>query len=52
MARKVKPLDWARHDHNIYDKVVQWFTVIGQELQDPAIDLQKMSTIWTRQAFY
>jgi hypothetical protein len=36
-ARRVKALDWARHDHNIYDKVVQWFTVIGQELQDPAI---------------
>jgi hypothetical protein len=30
-------LDWARHDHNIHDKVLQWFTLIGKELHDPAI---------------
>jgi hypothetical protein len=36
-ARRVKALDWARHDHNIYEKVVQWFTVIGQELHNPVI---------------
>jgi hypothetical protein len=34
-ARKVRPLDWARHD--IYDKVVEWFTIIGKELSNPAI---------------
>ena len=34
-ARKVRPLDWARHD--IYDKVVEWFTMIGKELSNPAI---------------
>jgi hypothetical protein len=33
--RTLRPLDWARH--NIYEKVEQWFTVIGRELQDPAI---------------
>lgn len=32
--RTLRPLDWARH--NIYEKVEQWFTVIGRELQDPA----------------
>ena len=36
-ARRVKALDWTRHDHNIHNKVVQWFTVIGKELHDPAI---------------
>jgi hypothetical protein len=36
-ARRVKALDWARHDHNIYDKVLQWFTVIGRKLNDPAV---------------
>jgi hypothetical protein len=36
-ARKVKALDWARHDHNIHDKVLLWFNVIGKELNDPAI---------------
>jgi hypothetical protein len=30
-------MDWARRNHNIHDKVMQWFTVIGKELQDPAI---------------
>lgn len=41
-ARKLKALDWARHDHNIYEKVMQWFTVIGQELHDPAIVLENV----------
>jgi hypothetical protein len=36
-AKRVKALDWARHDHNIHDKVLQWFTPIGKELHDPAI---------------
>ena len=36
-ARKVRPLDWAQHD--IYDKVVGWLTVIGKELSNPAIVL-------------
>lgn len=30
-------MDWARHDHNIYDKIVHWFDIIGRELSDPAI---------------
>jgi hypothetical protein len=34
-ARKVRPLDWARHD--IYDKVVEWFTLAGKELSEPAV---------------
>jgi DDE superfamily endonuclease len=36
-ARRVKALDWARHDHNIHDKVMHWFSIIGKELHDPAI---------------
>jgi hypothetical protein len=36
-ARRVKALDWSRYDHSIYGKVAQWFTVIGKELNDPAI---------------
>ena len=39
-ARRMKALDWTRHEHTIYDKVVDWFTVIGKELSEPAI-LQK-----------
>ena len=34
-ANRSKPLDWDRY--NIYDKVVHWFEVIGEVLQDPAI---------------
>ena len=35
IARKARPQDWNRY--NIYDKVTQWFEVIGKELQNPAI---------------
>jgi hypothetical protein len=27
-ARRVMALDWARHDHNIYDKLMDWFSTI------------------------
>lgn len=33
--RILKPLEWERH--NIYEKVVHWFNVIGKELQNPVI---------------
>lgn len=33
-ARKVKSIDWKRHENNVYDKIVEWFDVIGQVLQD------------------
>ncbi|KAJ6117814.1 hypothetical protein N7523_005565 [Penicillium sp. IBT 18751x] len=37
-ARRSKPIDWKRHDYNIRSKVEEWFSVIGSELHDPAID--------------
>ena len=36
-ARRVKAMDWKRHGGHIYDKVTEWFEVIGKVLQDPAI---------------
>ena len=36
-SRRVKPLDWNRHDNNIFDKVTLWFDVIEKELHEPAI---------------
>ena len=36
-ARRFKPLNWDRHDKNIYTKITHWFEVIGKILQDPAI---------------
>jgi hypothetical protein len=41
-SKRVRALDWVRHDHNVYDKVVQWFTVIGKELNDPAIIVENV----------
>lgn len=36
-ARRVKALDWNRHEKNIYWKITHWFEVIGRILQDQAI---------------
>ena len=36
-AMRVNALDWERHDHNIYDKFVDWFSLIEKELADPQI---------------
>jgi hypothetical protein len=32
-ARKVKTLDWDRHEKNIFPKIEYWFQVIGKELK-------------------
>ncbi|KAF1937826.1 hypothetical protein EJ02DRAFT_475569 [Clathrospora elynae] len=37
MARRVKALDWSRHDKHIYEKLAEWFDVIGKQLETPAI---------------
>ena len=31
---------WERHENNIHDKIIHWFEVIGEVLQDPAILLE------------
>ena len=36
-ARRVRAVDWKHHKNNIYDKIIEWFEVIGKILQDPAI---------------
>jgi hypothetical protein len=36
-ARKVRALDWDRHPNNIYDKMVEWFKIIGDVLQAPDV---------------
>ncbi|OCK89446.1 DDE-domain-containing protein [Cenococcum geophilum 1.58] len=41
-SKRVKALDWNRHDKNIYDKVTHWFKVIGKELHDPVILLENV----------
>jgi hypothetical protein len=33
----MKAMDWNRHEKNIYDKIIDWFEVIGKVLNDPAI---------------
>jgi hypothetical protein len=32
--KRVKALDWNRHDNNIYAKVAEWFDIIGKQLSD------------------
>ncbi len=34
---RLKALDWKRHDHHIYEKVVDWFSVIEKELAGTAV---------------
>jgi len=36
-ARRVRAIDWKRHENNIYVKIIHWFEVIGRVVQDPAI---------------
>jgi hypothetical protein len=36
-SRRVRTIDWNRHEKNIYDKITDWFEVIGKALQAPII---------------
>jgi hypothetical protein len=36
-SKRVRSIDWKRHEIHIYDKITEWFDVIGKVLQDPAI---------------
>jgi len=36
-ARRVKALDWNRHDSNIYTKIIHWFEVIEKVIHKPGV---------------
>jgi len=36
-ARRMRAISWDRHDHSIYPKVAEWFSIISKELANPAI---------------
>lgn len=36
-SRRVRAMAWERHENNIYDKVIHWFEVIREVLQEPAV---------------
>jgi hypothetical protein len=36
-SRKVKAVDWKRHDNNIHGKISYWFEIVREELQYPDI---------------
>ncbi|KAJ4991368.1 transposase [Stagonosporopsis vannaccii] len=36
-ARRVRSIDWKRHEIHIYDKVTDWFNVISKVINDPNI---------------
>jgi hypothetical protein len=38
VARRVKAMDWNRHNKNTYQKIEHWFEVVGRVLADPAIE--------------
>ncbi|KYG41993.1 hypothetical protein M433DRAFT_147180 [Acidomyces richmondensis BFW] len=42
-ARRVRALDWDRHPNNIYDKMVEWFEIIGDVLQAPDV---RRKNVW------
>ncbi|KAK1027934.1 hypothetical protein LTR33_017420, partial [Friedmanniomyces endolithicus] len=40
--RRVRALDWKRHDRNSYHKIVEWFAVVRQELSAPVVRLENV----------
>jgi hypothetical protein len=36
-ATRVKAINWERDDSHIYDKVAQWYPIIGEELSKPDV---------------
>ncbi len=36
-AKRVKALDWNRHEKNSYTKTAYWFEVIAKVMQDPQV---------------
>jgi hypothetical protein len=44
-SKRMRALDLRRHDHNIYDKILQWFAVIGRELKGPTIHAENIYNI-------
>jgi hypothetical protein len=46
-AERVRSIDWKRHEIYIYDKVMEWFEVISNVLQDPSILCERMIMVAT-----
>ena len=36
-ARRVRLIDWKRHENNTYVKIIYWFEVIEKVIQNPAV---------------
>jgi hypothetical protein len=36
-SRRLKAIDWKRHEQNIYHKILEWFAIIGPQLQAPTV---------------
>ena len=41
----MRAIDLRRHDHNIHNIIVQWFTMIGREITNPAIQAEHIYNI-------
>jgi hypothetical protein len=44
-ARRVRPIDWKRHNKNIYNKMLEWFSVIRNILDNMAVLPENVSNI-------
>jgi hypothetical protein len=44
-AIQIKAIDWDRHNCYIYNKIVNWFTVIGTELASPVVFAENIYNI-------
>jgi hypothetical protein len=36
-SRRVRAIDWNRHETNIYDKIMHWFEIMESVLKDPNV---------------
>ena len=44
-AKRVRALDWNRHNKNTYPKISHWFEIIGKELHDPVIQQENVYNV-------
>lgn len=52
-AKRLKALDWRRHETNIYAKIVHWFDIMHKQLHEPDIlqenvyNMDKTGVLWS-----
>ena len=49
-AVKARAIDWARSNHEVYDKLAAWYKLYGSIIQESYYPIQTFTT-WTRQVY-